>query len=190
MSWAANESDACNIYWIHGLPGIGKTLLAHSICEKLHNKQRLAGAFFCQRDDTNMSKLRNILPTLISKLAEIFPPFRSTIAEHLHNDPNLTSKLMKDSLFLDLICNLPCCPQQALVFVIDTLDECGDSKKRPVLLKILTEAASHAPWLKIIFTSRPEDEIQDFFNCLPQLSHSQYDLATDQEAGADLQTFA
>ena len=75
MAWAANELDTNNLYWIHSLPGIGKTSLAHSICEQLHNKQCLTGAFFCQRDDVNMSKIRNILPTLISKLAEIFPPF-------------------------------------------------------------------------------------------------------------------
>ena len=25
MAWAANESDPSNIYWIHGLPGIGKS---------------------------------------------------------------------------------------------------------------------------------------------------------------------
>ena len=78
MTWAANESDTSNLYWIHGLPGIGKTSLAHSICEKLHNKLRLAGAFFCQRDDANMSDLRNILPMLISKLAENSPPFEAS----------------------------------------------------------------------------------------------------------------
>jgi hypothetical protein len=190
MAWVANESDTSNIYWIHGLPGIGKTSLAHSICENLHNKQRLAGGFFCQRDDANMSEIRNILPTLISKLAEIFPPFRSIVADRLRSDPNLTSKSMKDPLFLDFICNLPRHPKHALVFVIDALDECGDDQNRPALLKVLTEAASHAPWLKIIVTSRPEDEIQRFFNRLPRSSYSRYDLATDQAAGADLQTFA
>ena len=77
-AWVANETDTRNIYWIYGLPGIGKTALAHSICERLHNKQRLAGAFFCQRDDANMSEIRNILPTLISKLADIFPPFEAS----------------------------------------------------------------------------------------------------------------
>jgi len=189
MTWAANGSDASNIYWIHGLPGIGKTSLAHSICEKLHSECRLAGAFFCQRDDANMSDIRNILPTLISKLAENFPPFRSIVADRLRSDPNLTSKSMKDGLFLDLICNLPRHPKHPLVFVIDALDESGDDQKRPVLLKFLTEAASHAPWLKIIVASRPEDEIQDFFNRLPQSSYYRYDLATDQDAGADLQTF-
>src|SRR5258706_3035914 len=97
---------------------------------------------------------------------------------------------MKESLFLDFICSLPRHPKHALVFVIDALDECGDDQNRPVLLKGLTDAASHAPWLKIIVTSRSEDEIQHFFNCLPHSSYWRYDLATDQEAGTDLQTFA
>ena len=190
MAWVANESEWSNIYWIHGLPGIGKTSLAHSICKRLHNKQRLAGVFFCQRDDANMSEIRNILPALISTFAETFPPFRAIVADRLRSDPYLTSKSMTDSLFLDLICNLPRHPKHTLVIVIDALDECGDARKRPVLLKVLTEAASHAPWLKIIVTSRPEDEIQKFFNSLPRSSYLRFDLATDQEAEADLQTFA
>jgi len=159
MAWAANELDTSHLYWIHGLPGIGKTSLAHSICKKLHNNQRLAGAFFCKRDDVDMSKIRNILPTLISKLAEIFPPFRSIVADRLHSDPNLTSRSMQDSLFLEFICNLPRHPKHTLVFVIDTLDECGDNQDCPVLLKVLTDAAVHAPWLKIIVASRPEAEM-------------------------------
>jgi len=190
MTWAGNESDTSNIYWIHGLPGIGKTSFAHSICERLHNKQRLAGAFFCQRDDANMSELRNILPTLISKLAEKFPPFRRIVADRLRSDPDLTSKSMKDSLFLDFIYSLPRHPKHALVFVIDALDECGDDQDRPVLLKVLNEAVAHAPWLKVIVTSRPEDEIQHFFNRLPRSSYSPYNLATDEDAEADLRSFA
>jgi len=192
MAWVANESesDTNNLYWIHGSPGIGKTSLAHSICENLHTSQRLAGAFFCQRDDANMSELRNILPTLISKLAEIFPPFRKVVADRLRSDPNLTSRSMKDSLFLDFICGLPRHPKHALVFVIDALDECGDNENRPVLLRVLSDAVARAPWLKIIVTSRPEDDIQDFFHRLPRSSYSPYDLAADHEAEADLQTFA
>src|SRR5258706_7340181 len=190
MAWAANELDMSHLYWIHGLPGIGKTSLAHSICEKLHNEQRLAGAFFCKRDDADMSEIRNILPTLISKLAEMFPPFRSIVADRLRGDPNLTSRSIKDSLFLEFICNLPRHPKHTLVFVIDALDECGDNRNRPVFLKVLTDAAVHAPWLKIIVTSRPEAEIQHFFHQLPRSSYSPYDLSMDQEAGADLQTFA
>ncbi len=190
MDWAANESDTRNIYWAHGLPGIGKTALAHSICEKLHNKQRLAGAFFCQRDDPNMNDIKNIVPTLIFKLAEKIPSFRRIIADHLRSDGDLTPKSMKESLFCDFIRKLPRHPKRALVFVIDALDECGDDLSRPDLLKGLTQAASRTPWLKIIVTSRSEDEIQHFFNGLHPESYCRYDLATDHDAGADLQTFA
>ena len=195
MAWVAdpqegNDRPRNNTYWFYGSPGIGKTSLAHSICASLHDQEQLAGAFFCRRDDPNLSKHQNILPTLINKLAGIFPPFRITVVNRLRNDPNLSPESMKGSLFLEFIRNLPRQPKHALVFVIDALDECGDDRSRPALLKVLTDAAAHAPWLKVIITSRPEADIQRFFDALPQLSFSSHDLATDREAGVDLRTFA
>ena len=195
ITWVTNPQEKIdapkrNTYWFYGSPGIGKTSLAHSICETLHDGKHLAGAFFCRRDDPHLSELRNILPTLINALAGIFPPFRSMVADRLRNDRNLTSKSMKHSLFLDLIRNLPRQPKHALVFVIDALDECGDDQGRPVLLKVLIDATAHATWLKIIVTSRPEADIQRFFDAPTRSSHVRYDLATDREASADLRTFA
>jgi RecA/RadA recombinase len=195
VDWVANKSEEegllqSNTYWIYGLPGIGKTSLAHSICANLHDQGQLAGAFFCKRDDPNLSEPRNILPTLIYKLAGIFPPFRTILANRLRNDPNLTPESMKDSLFFELLDNLPKRPNGFLVFVIDAFDECGDDRSRTGLLKLLTGAATRAPWLKIIITSRPEANIQQFFDGLTLSSYVGYDLATDQEAGDDLRTFA
>ena len=192
MDWVTNPQKEYNgpqknTYWFCGVPGIGKTSLAHSICETPHDRKHLAGAFFCQGDDRDLSKLRNVLLTLINKL---FPPFRTIVADCLRNDPNLTSNSMKYSLFLDFIRNLPRHPEHALVFVIDALDECGDDQSRPALLRVLADAAAQASWLKIIITSRPEDDIQYFFKALTQSSYSSYDLSTDPEANADLRTFA
>jgi len=189
VSWVA-DPHARNTFWFYGSPGIGKTSLAHSICAYLHDREHLAGAFFCRRDDPNLSKPRNILPTLINKLAGTFPPFRTVVANRLRNDPNLSPESMKGSLFLDFIHDLPRKPERALVFVIDALDECGDNQSRSILLKVLTEAAAHASWLKIIITSRPEVDIEKFFKTLTQSSHISYDLATDQEASHDLRSFA
>jgi len=194
MDWVANKSGQenvlqGNVYWCYGPPGIGKTSLAHSICASLHERNHLAGAFFCQRDDPNLTEPRNILPTFIHKLAILFPPFRTIVAKHLHDDPNLTLESMEGSLFLDFIRSLPCHPERTLVFVIDALDECGDAQSRPRLLEVLTDAAAQAPWLKIIVTSRIEFDIQHFFGTLAQSSYSPYDLATDQDASADLRTF-
>ena len=195
VDWVANKSEErdllqSNTYWIYGLPGIGKTSLAHSICANLHDEGQLAGAYFCRRDDPNLSEPRNILPTLLYKLAGIFPPFRSIVANCLRNDSNLTSESMKDSLFLDLLRTLPHGPNHFLVFVIDAFDECGNDRSRPSLLRLLTAAVSRASWLKIIITSRPEADIQRVFDGLTHSSYLRYDLATDHEASGDLQTFA
>jgi len=193
--WVANQSGQesvlqNNAYWFYGSPGIGKTSLAHSICAHLHERNHLAGAFFCRRDDPKLSDPINILPTFIHKLAEICPPFRTIVAKRLRDDPNLTPETMKGSLFLDLIRSLPRHQEHTLVFVIDALDECGDARSRPGILKVLTNAAAQAPWFKIIITSRTEVDIQHFFDTLTQSSYLRYDLATDQDASADLRTFA
>jgi len=197
MDWVANKSGQENVlqrnaYWFHGSPGIGKTSLAHSICANLHERNHLAGAFFCRRDDGKLSEPRYILPTFIHRLAIIFPPFRIIVAKHLHDDPNITPESMEGSLFLHFIRSLPRHPEHTLVFVIDALDECGNaqSQSRTGILKVLIDAAAQATWLKIIITSRTEVDIQRFFDTLTQSSYFPYDLATDQDASADLRNFA
>ena len=193
MDWAIKEpgqKEGSNTYWIYGLPGIGKTSLAHSICASLHKGNHLAGAFFCRRDDGSLSEPRNILPTLIHKLAIIFPPFRRLVAERLRTDPNLTPGSMDHSLLLELIRKLPRPPKRTLVFVVDAFDECGNARSRPGILEALTNAAADVRWLRIIITSRPEVDIHRLFDTLTRSSHEQYDLAADRDAPSDLQKFA
>jgi len=193
--WVASIPEQGNIlhsntYWIYGLPGIGKSSLAHSICASLDDQEQLAGSFFCRRDDPELSEPRNILPTLINKLAIIFPQFRSIVAERLRTNPNVTPESMTHTLFLEFIRKLPRLPKKPLVFVIDALDECGSTQSRPDILRALTDAAVHASWLKVIITSRPEVDIQRFFNGPTQFSHPRYDLTADEDTPSDLRLFA
>jgi len=147
VNWVANKPEGNdvlqnNTYWIYGLPGIGKTSLAHSICASLHEQWQLAGAFFCRKGDSTLGEPTNILPTLICNLAEILPPFRKIVANYLRKDRNLTPESMKGALFLEFLDQLPTGPNNPLVFVIDAFDECGDDGSRPALLKLLTSAAA------------------------------------------------
>jgi hypothetical protein len=194
-AWVTNPSGQervhqRNTYWIYGLPGIGKTSLAHSICADLHVRRQLAGSYFCRRDDPNLKEHKNILPTLINHLAIIFPPFRNVVATRFHNDPNLRPESMDGPLFLDFLRSVPRRPKHHLVLVIDALDECVDHRSRPVILEVLTDAAAQTPWLKVIITSRPEADIQRFFDNPICSLHLRYDLAADEGAGADLEIFA
>jgi len=60
---------------------------------------------------------------------------------------------MKDTLILDFIHSLPRHPDRTLVLVIDALDGYGNPQSRRNILKVLTDAATQAPWLKVIITS-------------------------------------
>jgi len=193
IAWVTNgpeQTDGRNTYWIYGLPGIGKTSLAHSICANLHGREQLAGAFFCRRDDRELSEPRNILPTLILGLAAVFRPFRSMVTEHLRKDPSMIPESTQHALFLDVIYKLLQVPKRTLVFVIDALDECGSTQSRRDVLNILTAAAARVPWLKVIITSAPDVDIQHFFDGLTQLSHLRHDLTADEETTSDLRAFA
>jgi len=191
IAWVTNgagqkDVDRGSPYWIYGLPGIGKTSLAHSICKKLDERKQFAGAFFCRRDDTNSSEPRNILPTLIYQLAKTSRPFRSIVTEHLQENQHMTPQSMQNTLFLEFIRSTPCHSNQVpLVVVIDALDECGNTKSRADILKVLVDAAALAAWLKIIITSRPEVDIIRSLG-----TATKYDLGSDQEATDDLRAFA
>jgi len=193
IAWVANgleQIDSGSTYWIYGLPGIGKTSLAHSICASIDDKEQLAGAFFCRRDDQELREPRNIIPTLIRKLAILFPPFRRIVAEFLRNNPNITPESVRPTLFLDFIRKLPRPPKKTLVFVIDALDECGGPESRPGVLQALIDATACAPWLKVVITSRQEVDIQRFFDSPTRLPHLRYDLTADEETTSDLRIFA
>jgi len=191
IAWVTNgpgheDVDHSTPYWIYGLPGIGKTALAHSICERLDERNQFAGAFFCRRDDTKLSEPRNIFPTLLYQLAKSSPPFRSIVTEYLHKKPHITPQSMQDTLFLEIIRSIPRYSNpDTLVVVIDALDECGNTQSRADILKVLIDAAALASWLKIIITSRPEGDINRSLG-----TAAKYDLGADQEATSDLRTFA
>ena len=46
--WAIN-SAAPKVFWLNGMSGTGKTIIAHSISERLRKKEILGASFFCSR---------------------------------------------------------------------------------------------------------------------------------------------
>ncbi|PVF90960.1 hypothetical protein CPB86DRAFT_478196 [Serendipita vermifera] len=109
-----------SVYWLYGIPGVGKTSVAHSICARLHEKKRLGGSFFCRRDDPNLSNAKYVLPTLICKLAGVWRPYKRLITEKLRNDEHLNRNTAGPALFSQLIASLQDHPSHTLVLVTST----------------------------------------------------------------------
>jgi hypothetical protein len=179
-----------SVYWLYGIPGVGKTSLVHSLCARLHDKRRLGGSFFCRRDDPNLSSPSYVLPTLICKLAGTWRPFKKVVAERLRDDEHLNRNSTGHDLFSKLIGSLRTSPPNTLVLVIDALDECGDNQGRNLILTGLFNACSRAKWLKVIITSRQEQDIEKSFKRLEHTCrYLSKDLKEDDNAESDIRLF-
>jgi hypothetical protein len=197
VNWATNPrteeegSKAANVYWLYGIPGIGKTAVSHSICARLHEKRRLGGSFFCRRDDQNLGDPKCLLPTLAFKIAESWGPFRRVVAEKLRKDPHLNRNTAGYEFLPQLLEVLQNHPSESYVLVIDALDECGDSQTRGSILAGLFHAVSQVQWLRIIITSRQEQDITTSFERNIGAGHYlPNDLAADGKAQQDIKIFA
>ena len=182
-----NNSIAASMYWLYGSPGLGKTSVAHSLCDRLHESRNLGGSFFCRRDDPVLREPRRVLPTLISKLAAMWGPYGKLVAQALKDDPQLNPDSKRGEELLMLLTSVPKPPPRMLVLVIDALDECGDARTRRPLLTCLLNTCSNVPWIKVVITSRPEHDIQTFFE---QNSVERRDLGKDDENRDDIMLFS
>ena len=194
FAWAVTPVDDetrsngsnCNLFWLHGSPGLGKTSVANSLCYQLRVSGNLGGSFFCKHDNPDLREPNRVLPTLIAKLVLMWGPFRQLVAKVLLNDPQLNPRSTHGELLLKPLQLLKRHPPRPLVLVIDALDECGRPNARGTLLKCLMDACSLAHWLKVIVTSRPEYDIKTFFD---RHRINSLDLATDDLDGKGIHLF-
>ncbi|KIM31285.1 hypothetical protein M408DRAFT_256921, partial [Serendipita vermifera MAFF 305830] len=175
-----------DLLWIYGMPGIGKTAVAHSICHRLHESRQFGGSFFCRRDDRARSETKSVLPTLMYRLATMFGPYRSQVAQALREDPQTTLQSADGEFFLHTLQSLKVHPLRTFVLVIDALDECGAPATRKQLLGYLLKACRQNTWLKAVLISRPEHDIRLFFDGHGVIGR---DLGQDDQSRTDIRQF-
>jgi NACHT domain len=175
-----------NVFWLYGMPGLGKTSVANSLCDRLRKNKNLGGSFFCKHDNVDLREPKRVLPTLIAKLVRMWGPFRKLVAKVLLDEPQINPESTRGELLLKPLQLLKKHPPHTLVLVIDALDECGQSNTRWPLLNCLIEACSLVNWLKIVVTSRPEHDIKAFCESRHVAIR---DLATDDISGQGIRLF-
>jgi ribonuclease HI/exonuclease III len=197
INWALRPLDAGqppytnNTYWLYGMPGLGKTAVANSLCSRLHEHKKLGGSYFCRRDDPVLSEPGHVLPTLIYRLACMWPPYGKLVVQEIRRDPQLNPYSSSDVFFSKLLTRLERHPLHPYVLIIDALDECGSPTARKTILRVLGEACSVVNWLRIIIISRPEQDIDTFFHLASHpMSCLSRDLGQDDQSTKDIQLFA
>jgi len=183
------------IMWLYGAAGVGKSAIARTMAEILHDRQQLLATFFFSRQDSSRNHIKSVIATLSYKIALTVPEARPLIVATIENDPlifysGFAHQLQQ--LILKPLCQLS---QQGVVYptvvVIDGLDECLDHEERTILLHAISRAAGqNSARLKFLITSRPEVPIARVFNVTPVVEVStRHSLDDEPDSIEDVEHF-
>ncbi|KAG9089542.1 hypothetical protein FS749_001246, partial [Ceratobasidium sp. UAMH 11750] len=189
VSWARESDVGPRLAWVHGLAGLGKSSVATSVCRRLDDQHVLGCSFFCKRDNLELRDPRRVLTTIIYGLGLRWGAYRDAVVSVIREDPEISSKHLQpiyDSLVAKPLQRISAekRPRGTLIVVVDALDECGDVTTRRQLLACLRGLSELAPWLRLVATSRPDRDIQEFFrptepNWYTEFNILNYDALTD-----------
>lgn len=161
MTWGTrSEVCECRCFWLTGSPGTGKTTIACTVAEDLESQGYLAGAYFfsCSAH----SELRDpalFFPTLAYQLARIDKQFNAYLIEALEVDPGTPFEGLQqqlDKLLLEPLSRLIRDANQAMVWVVDGLDQCEARGAKDILRLLIGSLPKLPSFLKIFLASRPD----------------------------------
>ncbi|TDL20944.1 hypothetical protein BD410DRAFT_868813 [Rickenella mellea] len=154
---------------MNGMAGTGKTTIAYSFSQILHENSMLGASFFCSRLEVDSSSVHRIFPTIAYSLAQHFPSVYHALVQILEQDPDLGHKTLKQQMSSLIVAPVKTAfgnvIKKPVVIVMDALDECANQDAVAEMLLILSQYSSSLP-LKFFITSRPEQKIRKGFGRL------------------------
>ena len=157
----SDSTTNSRIFWINGSAGTGKTTIAYTIAQACDRKKILGASFFCSRDDASSSNPNLIFTTIAYQLGYFYQPFGNEVARVLKSHPDICYSDLSYQLE-QLIVNPLLATRESFpscVIVIDALDECKDDRTTSQILTSLSRHVDQLSPLKILITSRPQQNI-------------------------------
>jgi hypothetical protein len=159
--WASSPQGRC-ILWLNGIAGTGKSTISRTIARTFSESKSLGASFFFKRGEIDRGNARKLFPTIARQLAISIPGINPVLQKAVYENPGILTKTMREQfekLLLQPLHSLKQSeiPSQAIVIVVDALDECdGDSDIR-LILQLLPQLQNLAATrLRVFLTSRPD----------------------------------
>ncbi|QRV93344.1 hypothetical protein RhiJN_21362 [Ceratobasidium sp. AG-Ba] len=180
-SWARNPCSDQTFAWLYGLAGLGKSSVATSVCQQLDEHGTLGASFFCKRDSPELRDPCRALATIAYSLSVRWEAYGVALMKALQDEAELHTRQIRQRYEVMLGRPLRILaetqrPKDAMVIVVDALDECEREESRKQLLGCLQDMSQIAPWLKVLVTSRPDSDIQAYFGQDKTNWYSSYNL--------------
>jgi hypothetical protein len=167
LTWAGASSSPC-VFWLNGLAGTGKSTIARTLCQRLHEQGLLGASFFISRNHLDRCDASNIVRSIAYQLAVRWPAVSDALCANLRETPIMATRSLQQQ-----IADFVVTPAQELhrdasiTIVIDALDECViDFLGRPggeLLLLLVRQFLPLSGRLRLFLTSRAEVPIQHMF---------------------------
>ncbi|KAI0814593.1 hypothetical protein GGR55DRAFT_438734 [Xylaria sp. FL0064] len=171
LAWKENQSS---VVWICGKAGSGKSVLAKTMQEQLladsqSLKSLVCSWFYSARDGLQLhgQMFKAMLYQLLSQASALFQSMKEVYRSGLCDGDEFSARRWQigevQSALRALFENSES-RERLILFVLDGVDESnalnvGDDYSRPEALKFLVHLTKNSTLLKIIFLSRPSDDI-------------------------------
>lgn len=180
--WSQDQSVSGTLLWLYGQAGMGKSTIAASVCRKYDQEKKLGAHFFCKRDDPELRSPERILNTIVYRLASRLESYGLIVAGAIKDNTELPESPLEQRYThlierpLEELKSKRIAPAGVFFVVVDALDECEAGGGRRLLLNYLRKMTQIVPWLKVVVTSRPEQDIERAFRASSGATVSSLDL--------------
>ena len=153
-----HTKDASRLFWITGVPGIGKTAIATRL---LQIYPEISAFHICRRGHSEKSSPRRAICTIAHQLSTQYPDYANILK---NIDLNEALKDCNDAALFDTLITQPLTQLSSIdkgmaIILIDALDEATQDGVNPLADFIAAEFDRLPNWVRLIITSRPDREV-------------------------------
>ena len=163
--WLDDLTSENRVMVISGDAGMGKSVIAAVVCQRMQHAGRLSGSHFCQHNKERYRNPKVMLQSLACQLCDVLPEYKSELVKKLSRNLGVDMNSLEVQELFEFLFEEPLCsvgdPGRNLLLVMDGLDE-SEYKGRNDLLDVVANYFCKLPvWFRFLVTTRPEVNIAD-----------------------------
>ena len=163
--WLDDLSSENRVMVVSGDAGMGKSVIAAVVCQRMQHAGRLSGSHFCQHNKERYRNPKVMLQSLACQLCDVLPEYKSELVKKLSRNLGVDMNSLEVQELFEFLFEEPLCSVgdrgRNLLLVIDGLDE-SEYEGRNDLLDVIANFFCKLPvWFRFLVTTRPQVNIAD-----------------------------
>ena len=161
--WLDDLTSENRVMVISGDAGMGKSVIAAVVCQRMQHAGRLSGSHFCQHNKERYRNPKVMLQSLACQLCDVLPEYKRELVKRLSRNLGVDMNSLEVQELFEFLFEEPLCsvgdPGRNLLLVVDGLDE-SEYKGRNEMLDVIANHFCTLPaWVRFCVTARPEVNI-------------------------------